>query len=257
MRVLTCIDLTGSLVHELIRSWVISWHTFLFNILLPETCSKWWISSSRMLLTKVIKPSTCNLSPVTTSATAYCWTDLPKELIEVSDVSGGHCWAVAEAPFAFPTTLLPAWALFLGRGWLRAANCTFVCYCPHQSSPLDYLNKHTLLDGYLLLQQAWVKWPEQHVTGSDRHLEVTKYRLNPITITSLTKHLSDRHKNAQSTHACCNQCWLVTKNHNDQNFLERLSWRALLLNLVAGDLPGDAPLPPRGDMLGEKKKGVD
>lgn len=89
-----------------------------------------------------------------------------------------------------------------------------------------------------------------------RHLEVTKYRLNHITSHSQLNTYPTHTKNAQSTHACSNQWWLVTRNHNDQNFLERLSWRALLLNLVAGDLPGDAPLPPRGDVLGEKKRAL-
>ena len=61
------------------------------------------------------------------------------------------------------------------------------------------------------------------------------------------------HESTQPTPPCPNQCWLETENDNNQNFLERLSWRALLLNLVAGDLPAGPPLPPRGDMLGDKE----
>lgn len=77
-------------------------------------------------------------------------------------------------------------------------------------------------------------------------------KIKPLTL--LSKHLSDTHTHTQCTHPCSNQCWLETENCNDQNFLERLSWSALLLNLVPGDLPGDAPLPARGDMLGYRKR---
>lgn len=50
------------------------------------------------------------------------------------------------------------------------------------------------------------------------------------------------------------QCSFGRENNNNQNFLERLSWRALLLNLrEAGDLPGDAALPARGDKLGRQE----
>lgn len=79
-----------------------------------------------------------------------------------------------------------------------------------------------------------------------------RMKIKPLTLFS--KHLSDTH--TQCTRPCSNQCWLETGKCNDQNFLERLSWSALLLNLVAGDLPGEAPLPARGDMLGgtERKR---
>lgn len=58
-----------------------------------------------------------------------------------------------------------------------------------------------------------------------------------------------------TTHSfCLNQCCLETENDNNQNFLERLSWRALFLNLpMAGDFPAAVALPPRGDALEEKQ----
>lgn len=117
--------------------------------------------------------------------------------------------------------------------------------------PLSHLNKHALFEG-------WVKLLEQHVSSSVQHKRL-RQSLNEDQTTYIVKQTLNTHTRARtrtlcSTCPCSNQCWLETENCNDQNFLERLSWRALLLNLVAGDLPGDAPLPARGDMLGERER---
>lgn len=57
----------------------------------------------------------------------YVWvplTDLSKKFIEVGDVGSGHRWAVAEVPFATPTTLSLG-ALPLGFGGLWAVKSAF------------------------------------------------------------------------------------------------------------------------------------
>lgn len=54
----------------------------------------------------------------------YVWTDLSKKFIKVGDVGSGHRWAVAEAPFTTPTTLLLR-ALPLGCGGLGAVKSAF------------------------------------------------------------------------------------------------------------------------------------